>query len=75
MSVRLVHAEHEAALDAVPVEDRDQVLVDAAEAVDVVTEVNVGVEDGGLRRQLSAKLVVVRRQQSLSALERVFHER
>ena len=75
MTVGLVHAEHEGALDAVAVEHCDQVLVDAAEAVDVVAEVNVGVEEGGLRRQLAAELVVVGRQQSLSALERVRHER
>ena len=52
MPVGLVHAEHEAARDPEAVEDPLELLVDAAEPVDVVPEVDVGVEDLGVFGQL-----------------------
>jgi hypothetical protein len=45
VTVELVHAEHEATRDPVAVVDPLEVFVDAGHAVDVVTEVDVGVED------------------------------
>ena len=63
MAVRLVHAEHEAVRDPVRVVDALELLVDADLPVDVVPEVDVRVEDLGVRGQHVAKLVLVPRQQ------------
>ena len=74
VAVRLVHAEHEAARDAGRVVDALELLVDADLAVDVVAEVDVRVEDLGVRGQQVAKLVFVPRQQRLRPLELLLHE-
>jgi len=55
--VGLVHAEHEGARHAVAVHDPDEVLAGPRHAVDVVPEVDVGVEDVGARRQLAVVAV------------------
>ena len=74
VAVRLVHAEHEAVRDPVRVVDALELLVDADLAVDVVAEVDVRVEDLGVRGQQVAKLVLVPRQQRLRPLELLLHE-
>ena len=51
-----------------------ELLVDADLAVDVVAEVDVRVEDLGVRGQHVAKLVVVPRHQRLRPLELLLHE-
>ena len=47
LAVGLVEAEREGALDPDPIEDGEQLVGPAAHAVDVVTEVRVGVEEDG----------------------------
>ena len=74
MAVRLVHAEHEAARDAGHVVEPLELLVDADLAVDVVAEMDVRVEDLGVRGQHVEKLVLVPRQQRLRPLELLLHE-
>ena len=54
MPVGLVEAEHERAGDPVRALDPQQLVEVAAHAVDVRAEVDVGVEDLGVRRQLGA---------------------
>ena len=51
-----------------------ELVVGAAEAVDVVAEMDVRVEDLHVGRKLLAKLLVVRGDQLLAAFERVVHE-
>ena len=62
MAVGLVHAEHEAARDAVGVADPLEVLVDPDHAVDVVAEMDVDIEDVGTCRELSPQLLVPERE-------------
>ena len=62
-----------AAGDPVAVVDRLEILVDAAEAVDVVPEVNVGVENLRTLGQLARQLLVVPCDQRLGSFEHVFH--
>jgi hypothetical protein len=71
--VGLVHAEHEAAGDPDAVEDPLELLVDAAEPVDVVPEVDVGVKDLGLLGQLGPELFLVASQQLQGTVERLVH--
>jgi hypothetical protein len=71
--VDLVHAEHETARDPVAVVDPLEVVVDPVHPVDVVTEVDVGVEDLGAFGQLAPELLVVTGDQGLGPLEDVFH--
>ena len=71
--VGLVHAEHECPSDPVPLLDLLEVVVDAAEAVDVVAEVDVGVEDLGVLGQLAGELLVVAGDQCLRPLEDFVH--
>jgi hypothetical protein len=73
MPVDLVHAEHEAARDAVAVVDPLEVLVDPGHAVDVVAEVDVNIEDLRVLRQLASQLLVVAGYQRLGPFENVFH--
>ena len=73
MPVGLVHAEHEGARDPVAVVDLLELLVDAAEAVDVVSEVHVRVEDLGPVGQLAPQFLVVTGDQLLGSSEHVFH--
>ena len=74
VAVRLVHAEHEGAGDAVARHDPLELLVGPAPAVDVVAEVDVRVENLRADRKLLSKLLVVRGNQLLAAFERVVHE-
>ncbi len=74
VAVGLVHAEHEAVRDPCSLVDPFELLVDASEAVDVVAEVNVCVEDLGIRGQPVTELVVVPSDQLLGPLELRFHE-
>src|SRR5206468_1682939 len=62
--VRLVHAEHEAAPDPVAVVDPLELVVDPVEAVDVVPEVDVGVEDLRALGHVALELLVVGGDQS-----------
>src|SRR6266540_4134451 len=73
MPVGLVHAEHEGMRDAVAVCDLLELVVHAPEAVDVVSEMDVGVEDVGSLRQLALQLLVIGGEQRLSSLEHVLH--
>ena len=59
--------------DAGGVVDALELLVDAAIAVDVVAEVDVGVEDLGALGQLLAQLLFVARDQLLGALKLLLH--
>ena len=73
MAVRLVQAEHEAARDPVTVVDGHQIVVAAAEPVDVLAEMDVRVEDLGTfrkRREQHPRVVV---DQCLRASERFVH--
>jgi hypothetical protein len=71
--VGLVEAEHEAARDAVAVVDALELVVDAAEAVDVVPEVDVRVEDLRVAGDLALELLVVPGDQRPGPFEHVFH--
>jgi hypothetical protein len=75
LAVRLVHAEHERPRDAVLVHDPLELLVLAAEAVDVVAQMEVSIEDLGVPGQQPTQLLVVARDQRLGAREGRFHER
>ena len=74
VTVDLVHAEHEAARDPVVLVGPLEVLVDPGHAVDVVTEVDVRVEDLGALGQLAHQLFVVAGDQRLRLLEHVLHD-
>src|SRR5262249_48670366 len=74
MTVRLVHAEHEAPRDAGHVVETLQLLVDADLPVDVVPEMDVRIEDLRIGGDQVAKLVLVARQQRLGPLELLLHE-
>jgi type II secretory pathway component PulL len=74
MPVWLVHAEHEAARDACRVVDALQLLVDADIAVDVVSKMDVSVEDLRALGQLLPKLFVVARDELLGALKLLLHQ-
>ena len=71
--VRLVHAEHEAALDPVAVVDPLELVVDPVEAVDVVPEVHVGVKDLRALGHDALELLVVAGDQSPGPFEHAFH--
>jgi hypothetical protein len=71
--VDFVHAEHEAARDAVALVDPLEVLEDPGHAVDVVAEVDVRVEDLRVVGQLARQLLVVAGDQGLGPFEHVFH--
>ena len=73
MPVGLVHAEHEAARRVGGVVDALELLVNAAIAVDVIAEMDVGVEDFRTLGQLLAQLLVVARDQLLGALKLLLH--
>jgi len=75
LAVRLVHAEHERPRDAVRVHDPLELLVLAAEAVDVVAKMEVRIEDLRSFGQQPAKFLVVAGDQRLGAREGRFHER
>ena len=75
LAVRLVHAEHERAGDAVGVHDPLEFLVLPAPAVDVVPEMEMRVEDLGAVGQQAPKLLVVAREQLLGARKRLVHEK
>ena len=75
LAVRLVHAEHERPRDAVRVHDPLELLVLAAEAVDVVAQMEVRIEDLGSFGQQPSQFLVVAGDQRLGAREGRFHER
>ena len=58
---------------AVAVGDPHELVEATAHPVDVVAEVDVGVEDLGVGGQLAAKLLVVRVEQLLRSIEHVVH--
>ena len=72
--VRLIEAEHEAARDSVAVIDGHQVVVGAAEAVDVLSEMDVRVEDLPVFGQHGDELLRVLVDQCLGPRERLVHE-
>src|SRR5512132_1243054 len=74
MTIRLVHAEHEAVRNPACVVDPFQLLVDADLPIDVVAEVDVRVEDLRVGGNQVAKLVLIPRQQLLRPLELPLHE-
>jgi len=69
--VGLVEAEHEAARHPVPVHLVDQVLIPADHAVDVLAEVNVGVEHFRVFGQLAPQLLVPPGEHFPCAIERL----
>ena len=73
MPVGLVQAEHEAAGDAEPVHQLLELLVAADHPVDVVSEMDVRVEDVRVRRQLGPELVLPVGEQLLCTVERGLH--
>ena len=75
VAVGLVQAEHERALDPVPVLQLDQVVVAPGHPVDVVAEVDVRVEDPRAFGQDATELVVIPGDQPLGTLESVLHGR
>ena len=75
MPVGLVEAEHERARDAVRLLDPQQLVEIAAHAVDVEPEMDVRVEELGVRRQLRARELVEALDESQRAAKHVLHER
>ena len=75
MPVGLVEAEHERAGDPVRLLDPQQLVEVAAHAVDVEAEMDVRVEELGVRRQLRAHELVEALDEALRAAKDVFHER
>ena len=73
--IGLVHAERERPGDPVGIQDPLELLVLAARPVDVVSEVEMSVEELGVGGQHPAKLVVVARKQLLGARKRLVHGR
>lgn len=71
--VRLVHAEAEGPGDPVAAEERDEVVVGSDEAVDVLTDVDVDVEDDGPGREKPKQLLVEDGDEGVRALEQVLH--
>jgi len=69
--VGLVEAEHEAARHPVPVHQLDQVVIPPDHAVDVLAEVNVGVEDLRIFGQLAPQLLVPPGEHLPCAVERL----
>jgi hypothetical protein len=67
LAVRLVHAEHEGARDAVLLHDSLELFVLPAPPVDVLAEVDVGVEDAGVLRELTPELFVVGRNELMGS--------
>ena len=73
LTVGLVHAEHECPCDPVGAHDPLEFLVLAREAVDVMPQMDMGVEDLGVHGQEAPKLVVVVRKKLIRARERLDH--
>ena len=73
VAVGLVEAEHERARDPEPLLDPLELAVIAAKAVDVVPEMDVGVEDVGPLGELSSELGRPGFHQLVCALQRFLH--
>src|SRR5207249_3181190 len=73
VAVRLVHAEHERVRDAVAVHEALELLVAPDHPVDVVPEVDVGVDDLCSSRQLLLELFVPDYDELLGSFEAFFH--
>jgi len=73
LAVGLVEAEGEGALDAVALQDRDQLFVGGDETIDVVSDVDVGVEELRAWRDEANELVVEGRNETACSLDGLFH--
>jgi hypothetical protein len=73
LAVGFVQAEGEGALDPVALQDGDQLFVGGDETVDVMPEVDVGVEELRAWRDEADELVVEGRDEAACSLDCLFH--
>jgi hypothetical protein len=71
VTIGLVEAEDERPLDPVCALDREQLVPVADHPIDVLAEVDVGVEDGDARGQLGTREVGVSLEDAVRPLDRV----